>query len=105
VDEPQAGEIRAHQFCLTRAPLEDAHLQALRAPQGVVRSGSGLHPRGRARVGRDVKAVHGDITARLEAGVLERTPGRGVVVPYEAMKVEFLLRAAAPPSSMPRAAS
>ena len=46
------------------------------------------------RVGRDVKAVHGDITALLDAGVLDRTPRGGVVFPYEAVKVEFLLRAA-----------
>lgn len=45
------------------------------------------------RVGRDVKAVHGDITALLHAGVLERAEG-GIVFPYEAIKVEFLLQAA-----------
>ena len=45
-------------------------------------------------VGRDVKAVHGDITALLNAGVLDRATGGGVVFPYEAVKVEFLLRAA-----------
>ncbi len=46
------------------------------------------------RVGRDVKAVHGDVTALLKAGVLEQAPHGGVVFPYEAVKVEFLLRAA-----------
>lgn len=46
------------------------------------------------RVGRDVKAVHSDITALLNAGVLDRATGGGVVFPYEAVKVEFLLRAA-----------
>src|SRR5438309_12121585 len=46
------------------------------------------------RVGRDVKAVHSDITALLNAGVLDRAAGGGVVFPYEAVKVEFLLRAA-----------
>src|SRR5713226_694408 len=46
------------------------------------------------RVGRDVKAVHGDITALLHAGVLDRAAGGGVVFPYQAVKVEFLLRAA-----------
>jgi predicted transcriptional regulator len=46
------------------------------------------------RVGRDVKAVHGDVTALLDAGVLDRAPGGGVVFPYEAVKVEFVLRAA-----------
>lgn len=46
------------------------------------------------RVGRDVKAVHGDVTALLEAGVLHRAEGGGIVFPYEAVKVEFLLQAA-----------
>jgi predicted transcriptional regulator len=46
------------------------------------------------RVGRDVKAVHSDITALLNAGVLDRAADGGVVFPYEAVKVEFLLRAA-----------
>jgi predicted transcriptional regulator len=46
------------------------------------------------RVGRDVKAVHGDITALLDAGVLSRAEGGGVVFPFEAVKVQFLLRAA-----------
>ncbi len=46
------------------------------------------------RVDRDVKAVHTDITALLNAGVLDRAEGRGVVFPYEAVKVEFLLQAA-----------
>ena len=46
------------------------------------------------RVGRDVKAVHGDITALLRAGLLDRVEGGGVVFPYEAVKVEFLLQAA-----------
>jgi len=46
------------------------------------------------RVQRDVKAVHSDITALLNAGVLDRTEGGGVVFPFEAVKVEFLLQAA-----------
>ena len=46
------------------------------------------------RVGRDVKAVHGDMTALLNAGVLERAKKGGVVFPFEAVKVEFMLLAA-----------
>jgi predicted transcriptional regulator len=45
------------------------------------------------RVKRDVKAVHSDIAALLNAGVLDRAPGGGVVFPYDAVKVEFLFRA------------
>lgn len=46
------------------------------------------------RVGRDVKAVHGDVTALLNAGVLDRTEDGQIVFPFEAVKVEFLLQAA-----------
>lgn len=46
------------------------------------------------RVGRDVKAVHGDITALLHAGVLERT-ANGVEFPYDAVHVDFTLSRAA----------
>lgn len=46
------------------------------------------------RVGRDVKAVHGDVTALLDAGVLNRTPEGKVEFPFDAVKVEFLLQAA-----------
>jgi predicted transcriptional regulator len=46
------------------------------------------------RVERDVKAVHGDVTALLKAGVLDRVEDGRVIFPFEAVKVEFLLHAA-----------
>ena len=46
------------------------------------------------RVGRDVKAVHADVTALLKAGWLDWAAGGGVVFPFDAVKVEFLLEAA-----------
>ena len=46
------------------------------------------------RVGRDVKAVHSDVTALVSAGVLDRTESGGIIFPFEAVKVEFLLQAA-----------
>lgn len=46
------------------------------------------------RVGRDVKAVHGDVSALLDAGVLSRSPEGGVEFPFDAIKVEFMLQAA-----------
>ncbi|MBK6717052.1 MAG: DNA-binding protein [Burkholderiales bacterium] len=46
------------------------------------------------RVGRDVKSVHGDVTALLNAGVLDRSESGGIEFPYEAVKVEFMLQAA-----------
>ena len=45
------------------------------------------------RVERDVKAVHGDVTALLKAGILERDDSGRIEFPYEAVKVEFVLRA------------
>lgn len=46
------------------------------------------------RVHRDVKAVHGDVTALLNAGVLSRTDDGRIEFPFEAVRVEFLLQAA-----------
>lgn len=46
------------------------------------------------RVGRDVKAIHGDVTALVDAGVVQRTE-RGVVFPYDAVHVDFTLTKAA----------
>lgn len=45
------------------------------------------------RVGRDVKAVHGDVTALLDAGILRRSQ-KGIEFPFDTVKVEFLLHAA-----------
>ena len=47
------------------------------------------------RVGRDVKAVHGDIRALLDAGVLDRTDDGRVIFPYDAVHVDFTLTKAA----------
>jgi predicted transcriptional regulator len=46
------------------------------------------------RVERDVKPVHSDITALLNAGVLDRVEDGRVIFPFDAVKVEFLLHAA-----------
>ncbi|MEQ6342983.1 MAG: DNA-binding protein [Gammaproteobacteria bacterium] len=46
------------------------------------------------RVSRDVKAVQGDVTALLKAGILTRTADGGIEFPYKAVKVEFMLQAA-----------
>lgn len=40
------------------------------------------------RVGRDVKAAHGDVHALLDAGVAEKTKG-GVLFPYDGAHVDF----------------
>jgi predicted transcriptional regulator len=45
-------------------------------------------------VGRDVKSVHGDIHSLLKAGVLDHAPDGRVVFPYDAVHVDFVMRAA-----------
>lgn len=45
------------------------------------------------RVGRDVKAVHGDVHALIDAGILDQTPN-GVRLGYDAIHVDFTLHAA-----------
>lgn len=46
------------------------------------------------RVGRDVKAVHGDVTALINAGIIDRAD-RGVIFPYDAIHVDFVVEKAA----------
>lgn len=46
------------------------------------------------RAGRDVKAVHGDVHALLNAGVLDRAEDGRIVFPYDAVRVTFELKAA-----------
>lgn len=46
------------------------------------------------RVGRDVKAVHTDVTALLNARVLDRVEDGRVIFPFDSVKVESLLHAA-----------
>lgn len=46
------------------------------------------------RVGRDVKAVHADVKALLDAGVLSRNAAGAIEFPFESVKVEFILKAA-----------
>lgn len=45
-------------------------------------------------VERDFKGVHADVSALIDAGVVERN-GRKIEFPYEALHVEFDIRAAA----------
>lgn len=46
------------------------------------------------RVKRDVKAVHGDVRALLNAGILQKTEDGFVVFPFDAIRVDVLLYAA-----------
>lgn len=46
------------------------------------------------RIGRDVKAVHGDVHALLDTGLLDKTDDGKIIFPYDAVHVDFLLKAA-----------
>lgn len=46
------------------------------------------------RVGRDVKAVHGDVHALLDAGILDKTAEGRIVFPFDAVHVDFMLKVA-----------
>ena len=46
------------------------------------------------RVERDVKAVHGDVTALLNTGLLSKTDDGLIVFPFDAIHVDFMLKAA-----------
>ena len=46
------------------------------------------------RVNRDVKAVHADVHALLNVGILHKTADRLVVFPFDAVRVDVMLRAA-----------
>ncbi|HKH80322.1 MAG TPA: transcriptional regulator [Methylovirgula sp.] len=45
-------------------------------------------------VKRDVKAVHGDVHALLNAGILQKTADGLIVFPFDAIRVDVMLRAA-----------
>jgi len=46
------------------------------------------------RMERDVKGVHADVHTLLKAGLLRMTGDRRIVFPYDAIRVDFTLRAA-----------
>jgi predicted transcriptional regulator len=45
------------------------------------------------RMERDVKAVHGDVHALLNAGIVQKTEKGRIVFPYDAVHVDFMLKA------------
>jgi predicted transcriptional regulator len=46
------------------------------------------------RVDRDVKAVHGDVHALLNCGILQKTEDGRIIFPFDAIRVDVMLRAA-----------
>src|SRR5882672_8814752 len=45
------------------------------------------------RLDRDVKSVHGDVQAMLNAGVLQKNEDGKIVFPYDAVHVDFVVSA------------
>lgn len=46
------------------------------------------------RLNRDVKAVHGDVHALLQVGILQKTDKGKILFPFDAIHVDFMLNAA-----------
>ena len=46
------------------------------------------------KLDRDVKQVHTDVTALMNAGVIDRTETGAVVFPYDEIRVNFTVKAA-----------
>ena len=46
------------------------------------------------RTGRDVKAVHSDVHALLKTGLLQKTDNGLIIFPFDAVHVDFMLKAA-----------
>jgi predicted transcriptional regulator len=46
------------------------------------------------RVDRDVKGVHGDVHALLNAGILQKTEDGLIIFPFDAVRVDIMLHAA-----------
>lgn len=65
---------------------------------GLLRALTGAGPVGvrelARRVGRDVKAVHADAQALVLAGLVEKSSDGKLHFPYDAIHVDFLLKAA-----------
>jgi predicted transcriptional regulator len=47
------------------------------------------------RLGRDVKAVHSDVHALLNSGILQKTDMGQIIFPYDAVHIDFMLKEAA----------
>jgi len=55
---------------------------------------SDVHPRSGTACGARRQAVHGDVTALLNTGLLSKTGDGMIIFPYDAIHVDFMLKAA-----------
>ena len=84
--EPQGARISFASIDLLSRVLNPERLAILRAMTG---AGALTIREVARRVGRDLEAVHGDVHALLDAGLVERTDHGRVVFPYDAVRVAF----------------
>ncbi len=61
----------------------------------VLEAMTGAGPLALREIARGVKGVHTDVHALLEAGVINRTEAGAFEFPYDAVRVDFTLKAAA----------
>jgi predicted transcriptional regulator len=74
--------------------MECFEREALGITEGALRGGPVSIREAARRVERDVKGVHADVTALLKAGLLVRNDNGAIELPFDAVKVEFMLQAA-----------
>lgn len=90
--EPQGPHISFVSFDLLWKVLAPRRWEIIRAMTG---QGPMSIREAARRVGRDVKAVHGDVHALLDAGILDRGGDGRIVFPYDAVHVDFTITKAA----------
>jgi len=68
--------------------------KAVGPAQGMAGGGAMTLREAARRAGRDVKAVHGDVHALLATGVLRKNADGKIEFPFDAVHVDFVLKAA-----------
>ncbi|MEZ5787319.1 MAG: hypothetical protein R3D62_12825 [Xanthobacteraceae bacterium] len=92
LSRPQARG--AYQFCQTGASVSASDGKAV-GPDPLLGWCRTADDRGVARrLKRDVKAVHGDVKALLAAGITAKTENGHIVFPFDAIRIDVILRAA-----------
>ena len=91
----ESGKAQGPRYCFSSA-------QALMRTLGgkrfdLIQALSGVGPvtirEAARRAGRDVKAVHGDVQTLLACGVLDKTDDGKIQFPYDAVHVDFMVKA------------
>ncbi|WP_183853837.1 DeoR family transcriptional regulator [Prosthecomicrobium pneumaticum] len=93
-----AGKPRTADHGVSFASYDDMHRVLAPSRLAIVKIMAGQGPLAirevARRVGRDVQAVHRDITTLINAGIIDREEG-GVVFPYDEIDFAFKVSAAA----------